>query len=1013
MAPGVHTVSVGPSPVAISSDGRHVWVANQGDNTVTELLASDGSFLRTIAVGWSPSSIWSDGTHVWVANQNDNTVTELSASSGAVIQTISVGSHPSAITADGVHVWVANQGDNTVTELLSVDGSVVRTINLSWNSYSPNGVASNGQVVWLSMGSGCDAQEIDAATGVVLGTVFAGCGQTSVTIGSAYVFVANPWWAGVIARLDVSSGGLFPWIWTNNPSAVSADGFSLWSTQQGSNSFTSWPLNNFPEWTNGGFSAGSNPVAISSDGNAVWVVNTSDNSVTFMSEALQVAYSTNGADSGAAPLDNTLYKPGSSVTVPGSGDLSSTGRFFIGWNTNSDGTGSWYQPGDSLVLTQATTMYAQWSHFIFYDANGGTGAMPVDGNSYNDHLALRYLTGVRPSGYAGRFFTGWNTSPDGTGRGYNPGDTYEIYGDVTLYAQWSHYISYDANGASGTAPSDPNSYDRWWGIVVPGLGGLSSSVSHFIGWNTQPDGGGTQYQPGDSLTISSDVTLYAIWVINPLAIYVSGARTKVVFSYSNTPLVYVVPAGVTSMSLSILGAQGGRGGTDSAGPSPTGGYRGVISGVIHVVPGEVITVGTGAGGADGNGCWGGWDSPGDPNVATGGSNPLGGYAGGNGGSAGPAGCSGYGGGGGGATVVEFGSSLSSPNDIATLVAGGSGGAGGSGQFAPTRGRTPESSFSANLDASSQGQMGTSVYEICHLPGATSCDGGAAGGGGGGYVGGASGAEEFGAGSSNEWFGHGGSPGQNSTDGLSGLTASYQHYDGNGGNGQATLRFLNGLPGAPYGITNSFSGTSATVSWVPPVITGLTAISDYVVEYSSDAGATWNYVDTNSATTTAQIDGLDGTVNYTFQVAASNSIGQGPFSSLAIAPDAPTLNGVTSGDSYASLDFTPGTLGNNSENIYQYSLDGGATWLDATGSSSPLQISGLTNGTSYEIYLRAVSDAGPSSASVTSVSLTPYGYPLTVDPNSIYAVTNANYADVSWLAPNNNGSVITSYEVTAF
>lgn len=33
----------------------------------------------------------------------------------------------------------------------------------------------------------------------------------------------------------------------------------------------------------------------------------------------------------------------------------------------------------------------------------------------------------------------------------------------------------------------------------------------FIGWNTQVDGQGTNYSAADTLTITSDVTLYAVW----------------------------------------------------------------------------------------------------------------------------------------------------------------------------------------------------------------------------------------------------------------------------------------------------------------------------------------------------------------------------------------------------------------------------------------------------------------------------------------------------------------------
>ena len=50
--------------------------------------ASAGTVLRTINVGNFPTDVYSDGTHVWVDNQADNTVTELNASDGAFVRTI-------------------------------------------------------------------------------------------------------------------------------------------------------------------------------------------------------------------------------------------------------------------------------------------------------------------------------------------------------------------------------------------------------------------------------------------------------------------------------------------------------------------------------------------------------------------------------------------------------------------------------------------------------------------------------------------------------------------------------------------------------------------------------------------------------------------------------------------------------------------------------------------------------------------------------------------------------------
>jgi DNA-binding beta-propeller fold protein YncE len=71
--------------------------------------------------GWGfryPEAVASDGTHVWVANSGGDSVTELSASSGALVKVISGSAYqfdePGAIASDGTNVWVAN-ADQSVT----------------------------------------------------------------------------------------------------------------------------------------------------------------------------------------------------------------------------------------------------------------------------------------------------------------------------------------------------------------------------------------------------------------------------------------------------------------------------------------------------------------------------------------------------------------------------------------------------------------------------------------------------------------------------------------------------------------------------------------------------------------------------------------------------------------------------------------------------------------------------------------------------------------------------------
>jgi len=73
---------------------------------------------------------------------------------------------------------------------------------------------------------------------------------------------------------------------------------------------------------------------------------------------------------------------------------------------------------------------------IIYDANGGkggyTGADIASGEA--DTILPLNDTGIV---YADFDFYEWNTEAEGNGICYKPGDKITLYGDITLYAQWT------------------------------------------------------------------------------------------------------------------------------------------------------------------------------------------------------------------------------------------------------------------------------------------------------------------------------------------------------------------------------------------------------------------------------------------------------------------------------------------------------------------------------------------------------------------------------------------------
>ena len=143
------------------------------------------------------------------------------------------------------------------------------------------------------------------------------------------------------------------------------------------------------------------------------------------------------------------------------------------------------------------------------------------------------------------------------------------------------------------------------------------------------------------------------------------------------------------------------------------------------------------------------------------------------------------------------------------------------------------------------------------------------------------------------------------------------------------------------------------------------------------GAATNISGATSSSYTLVDADYNNTVKCT--VTATNSAGSASATSAATAtvagsvPGAPTIGTATAGNTQASVAFTaPASTGGPA--ITSYTATSSPGGFTASGASSPLTVTGLTNGTSYTFTVTATNSIGTGPASTASNAVVPNNAP---------------------------------------
>ncbi|MGI6687052.1 MAG: DUF7507 domain-containing protein [Christensenellales bacterium] len=168
---------------------------------------------------------------------------------------------------------------------------------------------------------------------------------------------------------------------------------------------------------------------------------------------------------------------------------------------------------------------------VTYNANGGTGNVPVDGNTYVIGAEATVKSAAGLTAPENKVFLGWNTAANGSGTTYMPNSVISVPNDgVTLYAKWGDintgtFITYDANGGTG----GPTTIDLANNETHTILANTFTRPGYdFTGWNSKADGSGNSFSPGQNVTVDridqeTENILYAQWT--PILTVTSGTKS--------------------------------------------------------------------------------------------------------------------------------------------------------------------------------------------------------------------------------------------------------------------------------------------------------------------------------------------------------------------------------------------------------------------------------------------------------------------------------------------------------
>jgi YVTN family beta-propeller protein len=188
-----------PETVAVSPDGRTLYVASEDTGQLIVFDAASGGRRGAIPIGGEPEgvAVSPDGRLVYATSEEDNQVAVVDARTLRVRARVPVGERPrnAVFTPDGRRAFVPGESDGTIAAIDVASDRRIGLARLEGENVRPMGVAlsRDGGALFATTGRGRRLLRIDPATLRVTGSVEVGQRPWGIALSrdGRFVFTAN------------------------------------------------------------------------------------------------------------------------------------------------------------------------------------------------------------------------------------------------------------------------------------------------------------------------------------------------------------------------------------------------------------------------------------------------------------------------------------------------------------------------------------------------------------------------------------------------------------------------------------------------------------------------------------------------------------------------------------------------------------------------------------------------------------------------------------------------------